>query len=356
MGSSKGKVMVSKFLVVYLLLSTSVFATSLLPVLATKQATNNLRFISSDGNFTYYQNREGSLLLSTNYKVKEVVTGEPQTQYEVIGSRARKKLIITQQASFHKILGMRQLKNIFKLDFGGQDSQKIGMGKNPQLHLNDTWVSFYHPITKVISFINLKSGALTFKVKISNSFNPYFIPFVVMPNNNTVIYTDLNKTGHSGVVYYDKITKKNSVLYKGNNPSTKHELCLSDGNLFFGEFGVNELFAGSIITKLKTKALDFSKREILYESSLNDLGNIHCEGSLMFVKNFYKERKKLAYEVVELNINDKKLKTISDINFASHIIDMDGVLLMPHLGKYYVLKGKGDFTKNDRLIKREVKP
>jgi hypothetical protein len=356
MESSKGRVMASKLLVFFLFLLSNAFATSKLPVLATKQATNNLRFISSDGNFTYYQNREGSLLLSTNYKVKEVITGEPGTQYEVIGSRSREKLVVTQQASFHKFLGVRQLKNIYKIDFGGQASQKIAMGKSPQLHLNDTWVSFFHPITKTIRFLSLKSSALSFEIKISNPFNPYFTPFVVMPNNNTVIYTDLNKSGHSGVVYYDKITKKNSVLYKGSNPSTKHELCLSEGNLFFGEFGLNELFSGSIISKLKTKALDFSKREILYESRLNDLGNIHCEGSLLFVKNLYKERRKLAYEVVELNINDKKVKIISDINFASHIIDMDGVLLMPHLGKYYVLKGKGDFTKNDRLKEREVKP
>ena len=331
-------------------------ANSTLPALATKQATNNLRFISSDGNFTYYQNRDGSLLLSTNYKVEEIIKGEPGTQYEVIGTRSRKKLIVTQQASFHKFLGVRQLKAIFKLDFGGKDTQKIAMGKNPQLHLDDNWVSFYQPITKVIQFLNLRSSALSFEIKISNPFNPYFVPYVVMPNNNTVIYTDLNKSGHSGVVYYDKITKKNSVLYKGSNPATKHELCFSGENLFFGEFGVNELYSGSIISKLKAKALDFSKREILYESRLNDIGNIHCEGSLMFVKNLFTERKKLAYEVVELNILDKKIKTISDINFASHIIDMDGVLLMPHLGKYYVLKGKGDFTKNDRLKKREVKP
>lgn len=346
----------NKLIIFLFILSSNALANSTLPVLATKQATNNLRFISSDGNFTYYQNREGSLLLSTNYKVEEIIKGEPGTQYEVTGTRSRKKLVVTQQVSFHKFLGVRQLKAIYKLDFGGKNAQKIAMGKNPQLHLDDNWVSFYQPITKTIQFLNLRSSALSFQIKISNPFNPYFVPFVVMPNNNTVIYTDLNKSGHSGVVYYDKITKKNSVLYKGNNPATKHELCFSGENLFFGEFGLNELYSGSIISKLKAKALDFSKREILYESRLNDIGNLHCEGSLMFVKNLFTERKKLAYEVVELNMLDKKIKTISDVNFASHIIDMDGVLLMPHLGKYYVLKGKGDFTKNDRLKKREVKP
>jgi hypothetical protein len=355
MGFNKGRAMNSKLTLLIFLIATNVFSNSKLPVLATKQATNNLRFISSDGNFTYYQNRDGSLLLSTNYKVKEVLGSEPGTQYEILGTRTRKKLVVTQQGSFHKFLGIRQLKNIYKMDFGGQDAQKIAMGKSPQLHLKDTWLSYFQPITKTIHFINLQSSALTFKIKISNPFNPYFVPYVVMPNNNTVIFTDLNKKGVSGVIYYDKITKKNSVLYKGSNPSTKHELCLSGENLFFGEFGLNELFSGSIISKLKTKTIDFSKREILYESSLNDLGNLHCNEQLLFIKDLSKERQKLAYEVVELNQNDKKVKTLSDINFASHIIDMDGVILMPHLGKYYVIKGKGDFTKKDLLKKREVK-
>ena len=321
--------------------------------MATKQAANNLRFISSDGSFTYYQNREGSLLVSTNYKVKEVLSSDPGTYYQVISSSARKRLIVTQQPSFHKFLGVRQLRTIYQLGFGGQSARKIGMGLNPQLHGNDMWVSYFQPITKKIHFTNLRSNALTFELSVKNPFNPYFIPQVVMPNNNTIIYSDLNKKGLPGVIYYDKITKKVSVLYKASNPATKIELCLSGENLYLGEFGLDPKFSGSVISRMKVKSIDFSKRDILYESSLNDVGNINCKGSVTFVQNLLKKREKLSYEVVEISNVDKRIKVLSDVNFASHIIDMDGVLLLPHLGKYYVLKGKSDYTKTDILKRKE---
>jgi hypothetical protein len=201
----------------------------------------------------------------------------------------------------------------------------------------------------MIKFINLKSSALTFSIPSKNTFNPYFIPEVVMPNKNTILLTDVNKKGIPGVLYYDKITKKISVLYKASNPATKLELCLSDKVLYLGEFGLDRMFAGTIISELKTKTIDFSKRNIIYESPINDIGNMQCRDSLIFVKNLSKENDKLSYEVVEYVSKGKPTKILSDVNFASHTIDMDGVLLLPYLGKYYVLKGKSDFTKTDIL-------
>jgi len=343
-----------KLIILIVLFSSQIFAKSKLPELATKQAINNLRFLSSDGSFTYYQNREGSLLLSTNYKVKEVLNSTPGTNYQVISSPNRKKLIVVQQESFHKFLGIRQMKNIYKMDFGGQSASKLGLGINPRLHSSDEWVSIFHPISKTIKFINLKSSALKFDLKIRNPFNPYFIPEVIMPNNNTILYTDLNKDGLPGILYYDKITKQTSVLYKASNSAIKLELCLNKENIFLGEFGLDRLFSGSAISLLKSNAIDFSKREILYESRVNDIGNISCSNSLLFVQNLSKQRKKLAYELVELGLGTKRVKVLSDINFASHSIDMDGVILLPHLGKYYVVKGKSDYTKRDILKKSKV--
>lgn len=343
-----------KTILVLLLLISSAFAKSKLPELATKQAINNLRFLSSDGSFTYYQNREGSLLLSTNYKVQVVLGSEPGTNYQIISSPARRKMIVIQQDSFHKYLSVRQMKNIYKIDFGGQGARKIGIGIDPKLHGEDEWVSVFHPISKSIKFTNLKSNALSFELRIKNSFNPYFTPQVIMPNKNTILYTDLNKEGIPGILYYDKITKETSVIYKGNNPATKLEICMNGENIFLGEFGLDKLFSGSSISLLKANAIDFSKRELLYESPLNDVGNIDCSSSLLFVKNLKKEKGKLSYELVEFSMETKKTKVLSDINFASHVINMDGVMLLPHLGKYYVVKGNSDFTKTDLLKRKKV--
>ena len=50
-----------------LFMLTSVQAKIVLPELLAKQAVSNIRYLSQDGKFTYYQKRSGSLLFSSNY-------------------------------------------------------------------------------------------------------------------------------------------------------------------------------------------------------------------------------------------------------------------------------------------------
>lgn len=347
---------VNIFLIALFFISPPSWAVTKLPELAAKQAINNLRFLSSDGSFTYYQNREGSLLLSTNYSVKEVIKAPPGSNYEVVATPNRKNIIVLVQENFHRYLSIKQTKKVYKVSFGKRNSELIGEGLSAKIHgKNDEWVSIYHPMTKEIKFINLKSTAFTFVIKLENLYNPYFIPDVVMTNGSTVIFTDLNKAGLTGVLYYDRVTKKIKVLYKASNAATKLELCLDEKKLYLGEFGLDDIYSGSIISRLDLKTIDFSRREIIYKSSLNDLGNIQCKGHLFFIKNLSKKREKLAYEVVQFISKSEEPRIISDINFASHIIDMDGVLLLPNLGKYYVLKGMSDFSKVDLLINNKSK-
>ena len=83
-----------------LVFSTSLQAKIVLPELLAKQAVTNIRFLSQDGKFTYYQKRSGSLLFSSNYKVIEMIKGQIGTQYTVIGTPARKKIIVMQMKVF----------------------------------------------------------------------------------------------------------------------------------------------------------------------------------------------------------------------------------------------------------------
>ena len=52
-----------------------------LPTLKAKQSLDNIRFISKDGKYTYYQRRSGNLQVSTNYSNEEVLDGEKHTEY-----------------------------------------------------------------------------------------------------------------------------------------------------------------------------------------------------------------------------------------------------------------------------------
>ena len=100
-----------------------------------------------------------------------------------------------------------------------------------------------------------------------------------------------------------------------------------------------------------------SNSKIIYESDNNDPLNMICDlndESLYFVKNLEKERQRTSYEVVRFNLKDKKFDILSDVVFASQFINMDGNLLLPYLGVYYVLEGSSDLKKFDLLKKDET--
>ena len=100
----------------------------ILPELLAKQAVNNIRFLTKDGKFTYYQKRSGSLIFSTNYKVQEIIKSEIGTTYTLFGSSSRKKIIILQNPNFHNFLSIRAKEKIYIVNYGENVPVEVGMG------------------------------------------------------------------------------------------------------------------------------------------------------------------------------------------------------------------------------------
>jgi len=329
-----------------------------LPEMATKQAVNNLRFISKDGKFTYYQRRSGSLLLSTNYKVQEVLKGELGTQYLVYSTQHRNSLIITQDENYHNFFALRKPLKIFISKFGSLKPTFISTGLSPKLHMNDSWLSWFNPQAKVLNFVSLRNTALNFKIRIGNNKNPYFIPEVVMTTDNLIYYTDLNKKGVPGLIEYNRKSNKVKAVLKGSTPSEKIELCLFNDQLYIGEFGLNNN-RGSTITSASRRNIDAGKRRIIYESPLNDIGNMICnvvEKSVFFIKNTTSEEDKvLSYEAARLNTDSKEIKKLSNVKYATQIVNMDGRLILPYREKFYVLLGEHNLASIDQLEKKGTK-
>ena len=315
-------------------------AKSNLPILSTKQSIDNLRFISKDGKYTYYQRRSGSLVLSTNYSVKEVVKGQMGTNYTVISSSARKKLLVTQDHDYHYNYRFHGDKNIIALNFGGVLPQKIGSGMSPRLHREDTWASFFNPKKQIIHFKNIKRSLLEFEIKLLNKINPFFIPQVVMLDKRRVLYTDLNPKGIPGVLLYDRQKKEIKPLFKGKNPHEQIELCFHK-KLHMGIFTMDNAKTGSNIREIPLDSLDFSSDNVIYRSGSDDIGNMICnleDDRLYFIQNQSDHKGREVFEAVELSLEDKKIKVLSDLQYASQIIQMDGMPLLPYRGKFYILK------------------
>jgi hypothetical protein len=329
---------------------TSVEAKAL-PELMAKQAINNIRFLSQDGKFTYYQKRSGSLLFSTNYKVQEMLKSTIGTEYNIFASPSRKKILVTQNPNFHNFYSLRAKEKIYILNYGESTPREVGYGVSPQLLLNDQWISYYDPYTKVISFENTTNSALKFSIRLNNRINPYFIPNVLMSDDNTIYYTDLGENGTVGLLKFERNTAKSEIVFNAKTPMIKAEICLSDDKLILGLFGIHGSQQGTILSASPLPLKDFDKRETIYKSELNDTGHLLCnydKKNIAFIKNFGSVNNP-SYDIAELEVASKKLTPLSEIKTISNIINMDGTLLTQERGKYYIVKGEADYKSVDSL-------
>jgi hypothetical protein len=332
-------------------MAASLQAKIILPELLTKQSVNNIRFLSQDGKFTYYQKRSGSLLFSSNYKVIEMLKGKVGTQYTVIGSPAKHKILVMQNENFHNFYSLRVKEKIFLLNFGETTLKEVGWGAAASLHLNDSWISYYDYYTKTLTFENTENAALKFTIKLNNRINPYFTPQVVMSDENTIYYTDLSETGAVGLLEYKRTNNKAEIIFKANSPMLKAEICLQDNTLIMGLFGVNYSKEGTIISKASLPLSDFNKRETIYKSETNDMGQMICnygKENIAFIKN-YGSNEDYKTDLVNLNSATKELTPLSEMKTVTSVINMDGTLLALDKGKYFIVIGNNDYKNIDSL-------
>ncbi len=322
-----------------------------LPILLTKQSIFNLRWVSLDGERTYYQRASGDLILSTRYRVIEILKGAENTHYNIVTTRHRKNIVFLKDEYFHTWLGIRHPKEIYASAFTSErPPELIGSGIKPRLHLNDEWVSYFDPLARVIHLVNIKHKVLKYQIQINNNLNPYFVPEIIMVDKDTVVFTDLNSKGHTGILIYKKLTNKIEPSFKVTDIREKIEFCKKDSTLLIGVFGTDPSKRGSQIFRLPLQTVDFKKLESIYKSELNDIGNIECdhkEESFYFTKNVTEAGKKEAFEIAKMNLKNKELKIITDLTYATELINLDGRLLVQYRGKFYVLKGEENLRKDD---------
>lgn len=341
-----------------LLISSALFAAqSNMPPFVTKQENNNLRFLTIDGKYTYYQSLSGTLYLSFNYLAGELIKGEKGGHYEIFSTPTRKKLAITQDNTFHSELNLRKLKNIFVTDWGSRESKKIGVGITPRLHLDDTWISFYNPNNYTLTLLNLEGGLPPVEIVLAAKITPapYFIPEVIMLKDRSFLYTDMNNRGIQGIIYYDRVTKESKPIYKAKSSASTLELCQNGNSIFISHIDHQEERPSSEILEVKDSAIDFSKAITHYQSKLADLGHLECNVSpneLYFIQNQKQTDGKERFELVEYSMKTKSIKSLSDLFNVAQYFNLDGRLLILHQGLFYLAKGPNSES-TDNFIEKE---
>jgi len=339
-----------------LILNLNPRAETKLPELITKQDKKNIRYISDDGKYTYYQRSNGIFQFSTNYKVEEIIKLAEYTQFNLITGSAHKFMILEANEHYNDYLSLKSKSKIYIIEYGTKNIKKIANGVPLGLHLNDQYISYYDPYSRSLVVQNHINPSIKTTIPLANDMNPYFVPEVVMIDIDTVIYTDLNKKGIPGILIHKINSGKTQILEKFDTPNKQIEICLKGNKLFLAQYGLDPLTSGSSISYFKTKKLSIDTRTVIYQSKENDIGSLKCnfdDNSIYIVKTARSENGKITYDAAEINIESKNVQNLSDIHFVTSLVVMDGKLLIPYQNKHYVIKGASNLTKFDQLHSRE---
>lgn len=333
-----------------ILLSLNLFAKEL-PKFLTKHSTDSIRFITLDGRFAYLQKRQGVLGMISSFRSVDFLSDQAQSDFTVKDSRFKQRLAIEIIPNSQKEMNLIKNHKIVVIDWGKTQIREIGFGRVSRLHLEDEWISYYDPIVKVISIQNILTEKV-FQIKLSPKISPFFLPEVEMVSADTIVYTDVNDKGYIALIQYNLVTQKSTVLYKSTQNGTRIELCQDKGYLGIGEFPYDDVARTSKILQIKLSgSTNLAGYSTIYSSTDSDLGNMVClENSIYFIKTMthVKRLNSKQTEAVKLDLKTTQVQTVTDLGTVTQLLSMDGRILIPFRGDYYVLEGTANLT-DDKL-------
>jgi len=333
-----------------ILFSINLFAKEL-PKFLTKHSADSIRFITLDGKFAYLQKRQGVLGMVSSFRSVDFISDQSHSDFIIKDSRFKQRLAIEIIPDAQREFNLLKSHKIVVIDWGKTQTREIGMGRVSKLHLKDEWISYFDPILKIISIQNILTQKI-FQIKLSTQSSPYFFPEVEMISADTIIYTDANDKGYIALIQYNLVTKKSNVLYKSSQNGTRIELCQDEGYIGIGEFPYDDIARTSKILQIKLSgSTNLAGYETIYSSTDSDLGNMVClENSIYFIKTLTHDKKINAKqtEAVKLDLNTTQIQTVTDLGAVTQILSMDGRILIPYRGDYYVLEGTANLT-DDKL-------
>ena len=332
-------------------ISILLFLTSLsaaeLPKLLTKHAVDSIRFLSMDGRYAYVKKKAGVLGMVSSFRSVDFLSEAQGSEFVMTSSRFKARLIIEVIPNFHTEFNFYKKNKILVVDWGGIAPKEIGQGINAKLHLQDEWVSYFDPTEKKIHLHNVITSK-KYEIIPSLKSNPFFRPEIEMITSDTVVYTDINEQGHSAVVSFNLLTQKSTILYKSPQNGTRLELCQEVGYLSVGEFPYEGVNRGSQIMNVTlTESTNLAGFTTVYSSVDQDLGNMVClPQALYFIKTMNQDKKlgNKFTEAVQLDLKTQQVNARSSLKNVSQLLQMDGRVMIPMRGDFYVLEGNANLS------------
>jgi hypothetical protein len=328
---------------ILLLTLISSIALAKLPELQTKQELPSLRFLTQDGKISFYKKYTGGLEYSSNYLASTLFKLPKTTDYRVTKNLTSQEYLITVIENQFYDHNLRADYDIFYVNLKSGKPKLIGKGVAPKFHLKGKYFSYYsHQQKKII--VTRKSDNQNFHIVINNKSHPYFIPDIQFLNNEFIVFNDYNDKNTSVVLLFSKLEKTFQKIYSAQSPGSRFEFCIKDQELILASWPYLSVNQSSQIFKIPTTNNEgFKKKVLLYESPLQDIGQLICDEKNIFFIKTIDENKKLNYkttEVASLNLQSKKVSILSDLQRVSNLFTMDGRILSSYRKKMYVVKGK----------------
>jgi hypothetical protein len=343
------------------LISLFMFLTGLafaqeLPKFLTKHSLDTVRYISMDGRSAYVRKGPGILGMVSSFRSIDFISESQTSDFLVKGSRAKRKLLVEVIPAVHGEYDFYKRHKIKVIDWGNSNPKDVGEGINAKLHLEDEWVSYYHPVEKTLTLHNLETQK-KFTIQLLAKMNPFFRPEVEMVNSDTVLYSDINDQGYAALVSYNLLTQKSAIVYKAPQTATRIELCSASNYIAIGEFAYEGVSRGSKILYLKlSQGMNLTGYTSVYTSLDEDLGNMVCaQKGIFFIKTMGQDKKLTSKvtEVVLLTPETGKVEARTSLKHVTQLLEMDGRILIPDRGEYYVLEGRSNISDD---VLRSVTP
>jgi hypothetical protein len=316
-----------------------------LPRFLTKHSTDTLRYISMDGRQAYVQKKAGVLGLVSSFRSTDFLTDSNSNYFAVKASRFKNRIAIESVPNAYDEMSLIKNHKVFVADFGNTVTREIGTGRGAKLHLRDEWITYYDMYEKKIMIVNLVTQK-KFEIKLSKKANPFFIPEVEMISSRGVVYSDINEQGYSAMVSFDLETLKSNIVYKSSQTATRIELCQHEGYLGIGEFPYDGVDRGSKISYVPISSVtNLSGMMSLYTSIEQDVGNMVCLPNWIYFVKTMNQDKQLNYKVTEavkLEIKTQNIEAKTALKAVSQLIEMDGRVLVPFRGEFFVLEGSSN--------------
>ena len=311
--------------------------------LLTKHAVDAIRYIDGDGRVAYVRKRPGVLGIVSSFRSEEFVTDTPQSDFLVTATPMKRKVIVEVIKNQHTAFNVMRSNKLMMFNWGETKGKEVGSGMATRLHMSDEWLSFFQPEKKSIIIRNVVTEK-EYEIRLSPKANPYFIPDVAMIASDLVVYTDINDQGLAAVISYNLLSKKSEIIYKSSQNGTRMELCQSETYLGIGEFPYEGVNRGSKILQLPVlSTFNLGGFTTVYESTEQDIGNIVCQDDGIYFIKTMNQNQELGLkitEAVKVNIKNSQVIQKTNLETITQLINMDGRVLVPHRGAFYVLEGE----------------